>query len=89
MNSKPLPTVVVPQRLVASMRGAGADGGSRIMGKRLPIALMSASRLWDGIINGEGVLMSGGSVREMAKEYRGASKTTEGAVRSLIRWQSG
>jgi uncharacterized protein (DUF697 family) len=45
--------------------------------------------VWDGIISGEGVWNSGGSVYEMAKEYRDASKTTEGAVRRLIRWQSG
>ena len=46
-------------------------------------------RVWDGIISGDGVWNSGGSVYKMAEEYRGASKTTEGAVRSLIRWQSG
>ena len=45
-------------------------------------------RIWDGIVSGEGVWNSGGSVYDMADEYRAASRTIEGAVRSLIRWQS-
>ena len=52
-----------------------------------PSALLG--RMWDGITSGTGVWNSGGSAYKMADEYRGGSRTTEGTVRSLIRWQSG